>query len=38
VAYDVAPDGQRFVIIRPKGAPKPTALTVAVDWMTEGER
>ena len=38
VAYDVAPDGKRFVIIRPKGEPKPTALTVAVDWMSEGER
>jgi eukaryotic-like serine/threonine-protein kinase len=32
--YDVTPDGQRFIVIRPRGAPKPMKLTVSVNWMT----
>jgi hypothetical protein len=31
--YDVTPDGQRFVVIRPKGATRREKLTVSVNWM-----
>jgi eukaryotic-like serine/threonine-protein kinase len=31
--YDVSPDGQRFVVQRRRGALRPIALTVAINWM-----
>ena len=35
--YDVAPDGQRFIVIRRRGAVKPTTLSVALNWKTATE-
>ena len=30
--YDVAPDGQRFIVVRRRGAAKPTTLSVPLSW------
>jgi hypothetical protein len=33
--YDAAPDGERFIVLRPHSTNRPTPLTVAVNWDTE---
>ncbi len=36
--YDVSPDGQRFLMVRPKGGGAPTQLYVVLNWGEELKR
>ena len=38
LAYDVSPDGQRFLMLAPGRAPGPTTLSLFVNWKTELEQ
>ena len=33
--YDVSPDGQRFLLLRPEQAQAPTQISVALNWFEE---
>ena len=30
--FDIAPDGQRVILVAPEGDPKPTSITVDLNW------